>query len=117
MGCEIWGRVTTSGFFWLKRATRTAAITASVPDMWKEISSRPDTVLSILMFSSVIGSSKPRKSPFDRAFAQPASINFLYASYPHTLTPYEPEMSRAALSSMSMIVGPLVFSSATDGSR
>ena len=60
MGCEIWGRVTTSGFFWLKRATRTAAITASVPDMWKETSGSFEIFWIILMFSSVVSSSEPR---------------------------------------------------------
>ena len=49
-------KVTTSGRRLLNRAQRTAAITASVPDMWKETSSRPEMALIIVMFSSVVWS-------------------------------------------------------------
>ena len=35
-------KTTHNGLRWLKRAQRTAAMTASVPLMWKETSSRPE---------------------------------------------------------------------------
>ena len=53
-------KVTTSGLRELKRAQRTAAITASVPDMWNDTSPSPDTCWIILMFSRVVSSSAPR---------------------------------------------------------
>merc|ERR1719440_1028 len=73
-------KVTTSGLRWLKRAQRTAAITASVPDMWKETSGSPEIFWIILMFSSVVSSSEPRYSPLSLADAQPVVMNDLYCS-------------------------------------
>mmetsp|Transcript_38651 Transcript_38651/g.124025 ORF Transcript_38651/g.124025 Transcript_38651/m.124025 type:complete len:253 (-) Transcript_38651:736-1494(-) len=53
-------KLTTSGLRWLKRAQRTAAMTASVPDMWKDTSGRPEICWIILMFARVVSSSEPR---------------------------------------------------------
>mmetsp|Transcript_44626 Transcript_44626/g.103181 ORF Transcript_44626/g.103181 Transcript_44626/m.103181 type:complete len:228 (+) Transcript_44626:1192-1875(+) len=110
-------KVTTRGLWVLKRATRTAHITASVPDMWKDTSSCPDILRNMAMLSSTVLSKDPRKRPCFLAELHPSSMNSLYFSYPQTLTPYEPLMSMELFPSKSTTSTPSVRSKAMDGSR
>lgn len=71
----------------LKRASRTDAMTASVPLMWNDTSSSPEICRRRAMFSAVTGCSGPSTGPSSRTRSRPRAIHSLYRPKPATFTP------------------------------
>lgn len=69
--------MTHSGFLVLNRASRTADMTASVPDMWNETSCWPEICLISSTFRSSNGCTGPSTQPSPLTFSQPLEINSL----------------------------------------
>ena len=61
----------------LKRASRIAAMTASVPLMWNDTSSSPEIDLSNAMLSATSGCSGPRTGPTSFTRSRPFRIHSL----------------------------------------